>query len=150
MSELAYGAALGSAALCSQTPCGSYVPNSMYVNAAKIQGIKSVYRAGEIAAEVAGGLVCTMPSQKDFENPKLGPVLDKYLKARDDISARDRVKLLRFIEYLMGQGSVIPAESLLGGGAPAACRVMIKINSNMKYNKKCVQKPIDIKEFATQ
>ncbi len=147
MSELAYGSAMGSAALCSQTPSGSYVPNTMYVNVAKIQGIKSVYRAAEIGAEVAGGLVCTMPSQKDFENETLAPMLDKYLKARDDISARDRVKLLRFIEYLMGQGSVIPAESLLGGGAPAACRVMVKANSNVRYYKKCVQKIIDLDEF---
>ena len=147
MSELAYGAVVGSAALNSQTPSGSFIPNSMYVNVAKIQGIKSVYRAAEIAAEIAGGLVCTMPSQKDFDNPKLKPVLEKYLKARDDIKAIDRIKLLRFIEYLMGQGSVIPAESLLGGGAPAACRVMVKLNSNIKYLKKCVQKIIDLDDY---
>lgn len=135
MSELAYGCAVGSAALGKSTSSGSYVPSSLHINTAKIQGIKSVYRAAEVAAEIAGGLVCTMPSVKDFNNPDLAPMLEKYLKAKEEFTAKERVRVLRLIEYLMGQGSVIPAESALGGGAPAACRVMINIHSNVKYFK---------------
>lgn len=137
MSELAYGCVVGSAAMGQATPSGAYVPNSMHVNAAKIQGIKAVYKAAQNAAEIAGGLVCTMPSTKDFKNPEIAKYLEKYLKAKDNYSAKERVKLLRLIEYLMGQGSVIPPESLLGGGAPAACRVMIRINTNFKYFQNC-------------
>ncbi len=144
MSEAAYASGVASAALCTETPAGTFVPNSLYVNIGKVQGIKAVYRAGEIAAEIAGGLVCTQPSAADFNNPETKDILEKYLVARQGFSARERVRVLRFLEYAMGQGSVIPAESLLGGGAPAACRVMIKLGSNIKYYKQCVRRIIGL------
>jgi 4-hydroxybutyryl-CoA dehydratase/vinylacetyl-CoA-Delta-isomerase len=143
MASLAYGTGVGSGALGTQTASGSWVPDTILVNAGKVQGIKTVYRASEIAAEIAGGVVCTMPSQKDLRNPEIGPLVDKYFKAVDDISAADRIKLLRLIEYFIGQGSVIPAESLLGGGAPAACRTAIRASMNLSYGKKCVQNLIE-------
>ena len=142
--EGAYGCALASAARCSQTDSGSYVPNSLYVNIAKVQGINAVYRCAEYLAEIACGLVCTHPSQADFDNPETKEILEKYLEAKPGYTARQRVKLLRFIEYLMGQGSVIPAESCLGGGAPAACRVSIKVNTNIAPYKERVKAIIDL------
>lgn len=141
--ETAYGCVLASAAKCFQTPAGSYVPNSLYVNLAKIQGIDAVFKAAEYLAEIAGGLVCTHPSQADFDNPETGELLDKYLTAKEGITAKERVKLLRFAEYLMGQGSVIPAESCLGGGTPAACRVSIKMNTNIKPYIESVKKILE-------
>ncbi len=144
MSEAAYGCAIASAAFGVETPSGCFLASTLYVNIGKILGIKAVYRAGEIAAEIAGGLICTQPSTADFDNPATKDILEKYLVAKQGYSARDRVKVLRFLEYAMGQGSVIPAESLLGGGAPAACRVAIKGASNIKYYKQCVKKIIGI------
>lgn len=146
MAESCYGNVIASAALCTQTPAGTYVPNTIYVNIAKIQGIKAVYRAGEIGADIAGGLVCTQPSEADFKNPVTGPIIEKYLTAKEGYSARDRIKVLRFIEYGMGGGSVIPPESLLGGGTPVACRLMVRLNTagNVKYARECVKKIIDL------
>jgi len=144
LSEGSYACSLASAARCSQTPSKSFVPHSLYVNIGKVQGINAVYRTAEYLAEIAGGLVCTHPSQADFDNPDTKAILEKYLQAKPGTSARDRVKLLRFIEYLMGQGSVIPAESCLGGGAPAACRVSIKANTNINPYKEMVKRIIDL------
>jgi len=36
-----------------------------------------------MAEDIAGGLIVTMPSEKDFRNKKLGPYLEKYLKGVD-------------------------------------------------------------------
>ena len=38
------------------------------------------YEIGRLAQDIAGGLMVTMPSERDFRSPETGPLLEKYLK----------------------------------------------------------------------
>ena len=38
--------------------------------------------------DLAGGLVATLPSEKDFENPETGPLLRKFLQGREGVQPK--------------------------------------------------------------
>ncbi|MGA7875393.1 MAG: 4-hydroxyphenylacetate 3-hydroxylase N-terminal domain-containing protein, partial [Desulfoferrobacter sp.] len=70
-STLAFGSAIASGALASSTPSGVYFPDTLTVNAAKLQAAKAVWEASHLACDIVGGVICTAPSGKDFDNPAI-------------------------------------------------------------------------------
>ncbi len=40
------------------------------------------YEIARLAQDIAGGLLVTLPSEKDFDHPETGPYLEKYLARR--------------------------------------------------------------------
>jgi 4-hydroxybutyryl-CoA dehydratase/vinylacetyl-CoA-Delta-isomerase len=125
-SELSTGCALASIYQAQKSPSGVFLPDSLYINIAKLQGVSAIWDGNYITSDIAGGLVCTSPTAKDFKNEKIGKLLDKYLRGRADIPTEYRVRMMRLIEYLTGQSSVIPVESTHGAGSPQAQRLAIQ------------------------
>lgn len=125
-SELGYGAAIGAARLGSKTPSGVYQPDSSLCNASKLQMGQTVCLAANKAFDIAGGMLCTVPSEKDLKNAEIGKYVEKYFAGAAGVKTENRIRIIRLIEYLSGQSSVIPAESVLGGGAPETQRVMLR------------------------
>ena len=80
-----------------------------------------------MATDIAGGLLGTMPSAHDMEDPVTGPYIKKYLAAAKGIDVVDRMKVLRLIENIVaGAGAVAYLiESVHGAGSPMAQRIMI-------------------------
>ena len=80
-----------------------------------------------LATDIAGGLLGTMPSAADLEDPVAGPYIRKYLAANQEYQVVDRMKVLRLIENLVaGAGAVgYLIESMHGAGPPTAQRIMI-------------------------
>jgi 4-hydroxybutyryl-CoA dehydratase/vinylacetyl-CoA-Delta-isomerase len=68
-----------------------------------------------------------LPSEADYRHEELGPLLEKYLKGRDDVPTEHRVRILRLIENMtLGRNSVgYLTESLHGAGSPQAQRIQI-------------------------
>jgi 4-hydroxybutyryl-CoA dehydratase/vinylacetyl-CoA-Delta-isomerase len=99
-----------------------------------------------LATDVAGGLLGTLPSSRDFNNPETGPYIKKYLAANDDYAVIDRIKVLRFIENLVaGAGSVAYLiESMHGAGPPAAQRIMIGRQGDIEGKINRVKRLLDI------
>src|SRR5437879_5029303 len=58
------------------------------------------YEIGRLAKDIAGGLMVTLPSEKDFRNPETGPILRKYLKGRKGVDVENRMRILRLIENM--------------------------------------------------
>jgi 4-hydroxybutyryl-CoA dehydratase/vinylacetyl-CoA-Delta-isomerase len=116
------------------------------VNAAKLQAVEAVWLASKLATEIIGGVVCTAPSRKDFENSEIAAYVDKYFKGKADVSTENRVRIARLIEYLVGQGSIIPTESSHGGGPAAVQKLMIRQSNNLNYLKGRALKMAGIKE----
>jgi 4-hydroxybutyryl-CoA dehydratase/vinylacetyl-CoA-Delta-isomerase len=85
------------------------------------------YEMARLAQDLAGGLLVTLPSDRDFASEVTGPVLRKYLKARPGVSVDNRRRVLRLIENMtMGRNAVgYLTESLHGAGSPQAQRVQI-------------------------
>lgn len=125
-SELSTGCALASIYQARRSPSGVFLPHPLYINIAKLQGVNAIWDGNYIASDIAGGLVCTAPTAKDFQDGKIGKLLDKYLRGRQDIPTEHRVRMMRLIEYLTGQGSVIPIESTHGAGSPQAQRMAVQ------------------------
>jgi 4-hydroxybutyryl-CoA dehydratase/vinylacetyl-CoA-Delta-isomerase len=125
-SELSTGCALASIYQARRSPSGVFLPHPLYINIAKLQGVNAIWDGNYIASDIAGGLVCTAPTAKDLRDEKIGKLLDKYLRGRQDIPTEHRVRMMRLIEYLTGQGSVIPIESTHGAGSPQAQRMAVQ------------------------
>jgi 4-hydroxybutyryl-CoA dehydratase/vinylacetyl-CoA-Delta-isomerase len=138
-SSLAYGAAIASGCLASATPSGAYIPNTMMVNAAKLQAVKAVWAASQIASDIVGGVVCTAPTGKDFDHPDIARYVEKYFRGKAGVSTEDRIRMVRLVEYLIGQSSIVPAESMQGAGPPATQRLMIRLATNLDYLKRCAR-----------
>jgi 4-hydroxybutyryl-CoA dehydratase/vinylacetyl-CoA-Delta-isomerase len=145
-STLAFGSAVAAGYMASSTPSGVYVPNTLMVNAAKLQCVKAVWDASRLAADIVGGVVCTAPSAKDFDNPEIGGYVEKYFKGKAEIPTKDRIRIVRLLEYLVGQASIVPTESVHGAGPPATQRLMIRAATNMDYLKRCARVMAGIEE----
>jgi len=75
-------------------------PNPLYSNIAKYYFADNYHQAIKHLQDIAGGLVCTIPSSKDLENPETRPLLEKYLTGKHGISAENRMRVFRVIKDL--------------------------------------------------
>ena len=109
------------------TPAGNYQVDLLLANVCKLNVTRFPYEIARLATDVAGGLLGTMPSAADLNDPLVGPYIKKYLAANPEYRVVDRMKVLRLIENLTaGAGAVgYLIESMHGAGPPAAQRIMI-------------------------
>ena len=85
------------------------------------------FEIARLAQDIAGGLVVTMPSEKDLKNNEIGPLVRKFLQGRSGVDTIDRMRILRLIENMtIGRNAVgYLTESLHGAGSPQAQRIQI-------------------------
>ncbi len=109
------------------TPAGNFQVDLLLANVCKLNVTRFPYEIARLATDIAGGLLGTMPSAVDLNDPEIGPYIRKYLAASPDYNVLDRMKVLRLIENLtIGAGAVgYLVESMHGAGPPAAQRIMI-------------------------
>jgi 4-hydroxybutyryl-CoA dehydratase/vinylacetyl-CoA-Delta-isomerase len=120
------------------TKSGAYINDDMLANICKHHVTKMPYEIGRLAQDLAGGLVVTMPSEKDLNNPEIGDLLRKYLKGKADIETEDRMRILRLIENMtLGRNAVgYLTESMHGAGSPQAQRIQIGRQMQLEYKKR--------------
>ena len=106
------------------------------------------YEIARLAQDIAGGLMVTLPSEKDINHPVTGPIVRKYFAGREGVDVMDRFKIMRLIENLtMGTAAVgYLTESLHGAGSPQAQRVMISRQSNMEGKKELAKAIVHIED----
>lgn len=110
-----------------EMPSGSYYINQLLANVCKQNVTRIPYEIARLAQDIAGGIMCTLPSARDLEDPETGPFVRKYLAGAPGVSTEDRMRVMRLIENLtLGRGAVgyLP-ESMHGAGSPQAQRVVI-------------------------
>ncbi len=119
------------------TRSGAYLCDDMLANICKHHVTKITYEMGRLAQDLAGGLVATMPSERDYRQAQLGTLLDKYLKGRQDVPTEDRMRILRLIENMtLGRNAVgYLTESLHGAGSPQAQRIQIQRQMQIDIKK---------------
>lgn len=123
-------------------PSGTYYVNTAMANITKLHVTRIPYELAKMAHEIAGGSVVTMPSEKDFRDPKIGKYVAKYLRGVEGIPVEHRIRMLRLIESLtMGLGAAcyLP-ESMHGAGSPQAQRIMIERQINLDGKKKAARR----------
>jgi 4-hydroxybutyryl-CoA dehydratase/vinylacetyl-CoA-Delta-isomerase len=109
----------------------------MIANVCKHHVTKMPFELARIAQDLAGGLMVTLPSQKDLEHDEIGPLLQRFLQGREGTSTNDRLRILRLIENItLGRNAVgYLTESMHGAGSPQAQRVQIARQSGFEYKK---------------
>jgi 4-hydroxybutyryl-CoA dehydratase/vinylacetyl-CoA-Delta-isomerase len=120
-----------------KTESGNYLIDVLLANVCKQNVTRFPYEITRLAEDIAGGLMVTAPSEKDFRHPEIGPYIDKYLKGIAAVSTEDRLKVLRLVENLtLGTAAVgYRTESMHGAGSPQAQRIMISREGNLERKK---------------
>ncbi len=148
LNETIYGTGIAASYESFATEAGNYEPDAMLTNVTKHNVTRFPYEIGRLAQDLAGGAVATMPSQQDFDHEEIGPLLEKYLRGRDDIPTEARVRILRLIENMtMGRNAVgYLTESLHGAGSPQAQRVQITRHMDVEAKKDLARRIAQIDE----
>ena len=142
LNETLFSCGIACSSRGSATPSGCYMVDPLLANVCKHNVTRFPFEIARLLQDIGGGLVVTMPSEKDFENPEVAPYLEKYLQGKSGISTMDRMKIIRFIENMtVGCGAAAYlTESIHGAGSPQAQRIMISRLGNLpekvRYAKK--------------
>jgi len=137
LNETIYGAGIAASHESTKTAAGNYQPDDMLANVCKHNVTRYPYEISRLAQDLAGGLMVTLPSDKDFENKTTGPILQTYMKGRPGVSVDSRRRMLRLVENMtLGRNAVgYLTESLHGAGSPQAQRVQIHRLMNVEQKK---------------
>jgi 4-hydroxybutyryl-CoA dehydratase/vinylacetyl-CoA-Delta-isomerase len=145
LNETIFAAGIASSFMSHKTASGNWQNDDMLANVCKHNVTRFPYEIGRLAQDIAGGLMVTMPSEKDFRSPKAGPILEKYLKGRKGVSTENRIRILRLIENMtLGRNAVgYLTESMHGAGSPQAQRIQIarqmQLGAKIKFAKRLAQ-----------
>jgi len=142
LNETLHAGALASAGKGHRTPSGAYAVDHLLANVCKLNITRFPFEISRLAQDIAGGLLVTMPSLKDQENPEIGPYIKKYLVGRKGVGSEKRTRILRLIENItLGTGAVsYLTESIHGAGSPQAQKIMITRLADIESAKSCAYK----------
>ena len=137
LNETIYSSCMAGAHQAKPAASGAYINDEMLSNVAKHNVTRFPYEIARLAQDIAGGLVVTMPSEKDLQNNEIGPLIRKFLQGRDGVEVVDRMRILRLIENMtIGRNAVgYLTESLHGAGSPQAQRIQIARAMKIEENK---------------
>ncbi|MCX8172311.1 MAG: 4-hydroxyphenylacetate 3-hydroxylase family protein [Archaeoglobaceae archaeon] len=127
-----------------KTPSGAYMPNPLLANVTKLNITRFPYEWSRIAQDITGGIVITLPSEKDYRNPEVRGLIEKYLKGVVETPTEQRMRMIRLVENL-SIGAELP-ESMHGAGSPQAQKIMIARRSNLEMKKELAKIISGIKE----
>ena len=138
LNETVYATGIASSHQGYPTKAGNYQCDDMLANVCKHHVTKMPYEIAQIAQDLAGGFVSTLPSEKDLNHPEIGKLLHKYLRGSSQFSTEERTRILRLIENMtMGRNAVgYLTESIHGAGSPQAQRIQIGRMMQLEYKKR--------------
>lgn len=148
LNETLYSCGIACSAEGRKTAAGNYLIDLLLANICKQNITRFPYEIARLAQDLAGGYFVTMPSEKDFAHPEIGPLVKKYATSRSDIPVENRQRMLRLIENLtMGCAAVgYLTESMHGAGSPQAQRIMISRLVDLEHRKELAEKLCGVQE----
>ncbi|MHC1762021.1 MAG: 4-hydroxyphenylacetate 3-hydroxylase family protein [Negativicutes bacterium] len=137
LNETLYACGIACSAEGSKTASGNYIIDLLLANVCKQNVTRFPYEIARLAQDIAGGLMVTMPSEKDLRHPEIGKVVEKYFKGIASVPTEHRMRILRLVENLtLGTAAVgYLTESMHGAGSPQAQRIMISRQGNIEQKK---------------
>ena len=142
--EAIYGCSIAASVEAEPTASGIYNVDPVLSNTSKLYEGKELQEVIRMMIEIAGGQVADLPSDKDLENPEIGPLLRKYLKGAESVSTEDRIRLFRLIEKLAFESRDI-VSNIHGAGSPETHRMTILRNADIESKKKLAKDLAGIK-----
>jgi len=148
LNESIFAAGIASSYQAHKLKSGVYLNDDMLAQVCKHNVTRFPYEIGRLAQDIAGGLMVTMPSEKDFRHPEAGPLLKKYLVGRKGVDVENRMRILRLIENMtMGRNAVgYLTESMHGAGSPQAQRIQIARQMQLGYKRQLAKNLAGVKD----
>ncbi|MGN6571676.1 MAG: 4-hydroxyphenylacetate 3-hydroxylase family protein [Pseudolabrys sp.] len=148
LNETIYSSCMAAAYRSKPMASGAYLNDEMLSNVAKHNVTRFPFEIARLAQDIAGGLVVTMPSEKDLQNNEIGPLVRKFLQGRSGVDTVDRMRVLRLIENMtIGRNAVgYLTESLHGAGSPQAQRIQIARGMDVEGKKARARKLAGVEE----
>ncbi len=137
LNETLYACGIACSAEGQKTASGTYLIDLLLANVCKQNVTRFPYEIARLAEDIAGGLMVTMPSEKDLRHPVIGKVVEKYFQGVAAVPTEWRMRILRLIENItLGTAAVgYRTESMHGAGSPQAQRIMIARQGNIEAKK---------------
>lgn len=137
LNETLYACGIACSAEGHKTASGNYIIDLLLANVCKQNVTRFPYEIARLAEDIAGGLMVTMPSEKDLRHPEIGKVVEKYFRGIPTVPTEHRMRILRLIENItLGTAAVgYRTESMHGAGSPQAQRIMIARQGNIEQKK---------------
>lgn len=148
LNETLYACGIACSAEGRKTAAGNYLIDMLLANVCKQNVTRFPYEIARLAQDIAGGILVTLPSEKDFRHPEIGKYMEKYLQGVANISTECRLRILRLIENMtMGAAAVgYLTESMHGAGSPQAQRIMIARQGNLEHKRNLAKKLAGVEE----
>jgi 4-hydroxybutyryl-CoA dehydratase/vinylacetyl-CoA-Delta-isomerase len=133
--ETLYGCSIAASYEGKKQPSGTYFIDPVLANASKMHEGKEMSEVARILVDIAGGYVSDLPSDQDFDNPEIGPLIKKYMQGAVGVSVEDRIKMFRLVEKLALE-SADNVSDIHGGGSAEAHRISILRETDLEAKKK--------------
>jgi 4-hydroxybutyryl-CoA dehydratase/vinylacetyl-CoA-Delta-isomerase len=138
LAETVYSGSIACSAMGSKTKSGAYYPDPLLANCTKHNITRVIYDISRLAHDIGGGIMATLPFDKDLRSPVVGKYVKKYMKGVEGVSTETRMKIVRLLENMTGGTALV--ESMHGAGSPQSQRIMYqrlgKLGQKMKMAKK--------------
>ena len=120
VAELVFAAGQASAYRAERSPSGTCIPDEILTNAGRRLAGEEIYNEYKIVADLAGGLVVTLPFEESFYSEEVGKLANKYLKRNPLVSSEKIHRCYRGLENIMASDltCIMQVAGIHGGGSP--------------------------------
>lgn len=88
---------------------GIPIPNPTITNIAKYHFANNYHDCVKMIQDITGGLLATIPSYEDYQNPETKDYIEKYLGGNADFPTEDRIKMIYYIRELLRSSAEVTA-----------------------------------------
>lgn len=99
------------------------IPDMLLGNNAKYVASKSVYELVRLAEDITGGIITTLPSEREFKNPEISHSLERFYRGAGNTPAEYIARIVRLIENLTYGAGALCHSAAHGGGSGQACKL---------------------------
>ncbi len=140
-SQIGYGCAIAAVQKSVMHPSGIPVPDISIANAGLYHTRTHFAQFIGTLQEIAGGIVTTMPTEQEYMNPEIRPIIDKYLQASSAVSTEDRMRILYLVQELTASrwSGYLLGSALCAGGTPETNRMEVARHYDLANKMKNVK-----------
>jgi len=124
------------------------IPNRTITNIAKYSYANSWHNCTKLIQDIAGGLLITAPTYRDWQNPKIRGYMEKYLGGIAGVPTEDRLRMLQIIRHMLSAESEVVAIHAEGSLAAQRMTTLAEAMPDIQECKKRAMALAGIKEAA--
>ncbi len=129
-----------------EEPVGSgvYLPDELMGNVAKLNICNAFWRVMALAGDIGGGLIVTMPSLKELNNPEVKDYVAEFYSFGSDEPTENIMKVHKLLQHwTAGQHGVATWH---GAGPVMAQKIMLERVVDYDHEKNLVKQTLNLKE----